>query len=198
MRRRHAIAIATLVAAAGLAGALALAPIFERPRMVVSGIADVGGPFTLTAHTGKRVADADFRGQFLLVAFGFTYCPDVCPAQLQVMTAALDAMGAEAERIQPLFITIDPERDDVARLAEYMAPFHPRLIGLTGTPEEIAAVAEAYHVWYEKVDAQGCDYLMDHTSITYLMGPDGAFVQHFSFGTSAETLAKALNAAVES
>ena len=197
MRRRHAIAIASLIAAAGLAGALALAPVVERPRVVVSGIADVGGPFTLTAHTGNRVADADFRGKFMLVAFGFTFCPDVCPAQLQVMTAALDAMGSEAERIQPLFITIDPERDDVARLAEYMAPFHPRLIGLTGTPEEVAAVADAYHVWYEKVDEQGSDDLMDHTSITYLMGPDGEFLQHFGFGTSAETLAKALSAAVE-
>ena len=197
MTRRHAIIIAALIAVAGLAGALALMPVFERPRMVVSGVADVGGPFTLTAHTGDRVADAEFRGKFMLVAFGFTYCPDVCPAQLQVMTAALEALGPEAERIQPLFITIDPQRDDVARLAEYLAPFHPRLIGLTGTPEEIAAVADAYHVWYEKADGQGSDYLMDHTSITYLMGPDGEFVQHFSFGTSAETLAKALKAAVE-
>jgi protein SCO1/2 len=197
MRRHHAIAIAALIAAGGLAGALALVPYFERPRMVVSGIADVGGPFKLTAHTGDQVADVDFRGKFMLVAFGFTYCPDVCPAELQVMTAALDAMGRKAERIQPLFITIDPERDDVARLAEYVAPFHPRLIGLTGTPEEIAAVADAYHVWYEKVDGQGSDYLMDHTSITYLMGPDGEFVQHFSFGISAETLAKSLRAAVE-
>jgi protein SCO1/2 len=192
------MAVAALIAVAGLAGGFALAPVFERPRMVVSGIADVGGPFTLTAHTGEKVADAEFRGKFMLVAFGFTFCPDVCPAQLQVMTAALDEMGPEAERIQPLFITIDPERDDVARLAEYMAPFHPRLIGLTGTPEEIAAVADAYHVWYEKVDGQESDYLMDHTSITYLMGPDGEFVQHFSFGVSAETLAKALRAAVES
>ena len=197
MTRRYAIAIAALIAAAGLAGALALMPVFERPRMVVTGTADVGGPFTLTAHTGERLSEAAFRGKFMLVAFGFTFCPDVCPAQLQVMTAALDAMGPGAERIQPLFITVDPERDDVARLAEYMAPFHPRLIGLTGTPEEIAAVADAYHVWYEKVDGQGSDYLMDHTGITYLMGPDGEFVQHFSFGTSAETLAKALKAAVE-
>ena len=198
MRRSHVIGLSVLAAAAMLAAFVLFSPAFERPRTIVSGVADVGGPFTLTAHTGERVADTDFRGKFMLVAFGFTYCPDVCPAQLQVMTAALDAMGPEAERIQPLFITIDPERDDVARLAEYMAPFHPRLIGLTGTPEEIAAVADAYHVWYEKVDGQGSDYLMDHTSITYLMGPDGEFVQHFSFGTSAETLAKALNAAVES
>lgn len=199
MTRRHAMALAVLIAAGGLAGALALASVFERPRMVVSGIADVGGPFTLTAHTGDRVADADFRGQYMLVAFGFSYCPDVCPAQLQVMTAALDAMGPEADRIQPLFISIDPERDTAARLAEYMAPFHPRLIGLTGSEDEIAAVADAYHVWYEKVEEAGsADYLMDHTGITYLMGPDGKFVQHFSFATSAETLAKALLAAVES
>jgi len=192
------MALAVLIAAGVLAGALALAPVFDRPRMVVSGTADVGGPFTLTAHTGERISDEAFRGQFMLVAFGFTNCPDVCPAQLQVMTAALDAMGPEADRIQPLFITIDPERDTAARLAEYMAPFHPRLTGLTGTPDEIAAVAGDYHVWYEKVEEAGsADYLMDHTSITYLMGPDGEFVQHFSFGTSAETLGKELLAAVE-
>ncbi|MFW6077797.1 MAG: SCO family protein, partial [Hyphomicrobiales bacterium] len=107
-------------------------------------------------------------------------------------------MGAEAERVQPLFVTIDPERDTAEHLADYMAHFHPRLIGLTGSAEEIAEVADAYHVWYEKVDGDSPDYLMDHTSITYLMGPDGEFVQHFSFGTSADELSEALLAAVKS
>ena len=197
MRRSHVIGLSVLSAAAALAAFVVFSPLFERPRAIVSGVADVGGPFILTVHTGERVSDEAFRGQFMLVAFGFTHCPDVCPAELQVMTAALESMGEGAERVQPLFITIDPERDTAAHLADYMAHFHPRLIGLTGTPEEIAAVADAYHVWYEKVqEGGGADYVMDHTSITYLMGPAGEFVQHFSFGTSADTLAKALSKAV--
>lgn len=191
------MALSVLAVAALLAAFVAVSPMFERPRTIVSGIADVGGPFTLTAHTGERISDKAFRGKFMLVVFGFTYCPDVCPAELQVMTAALESMGEAAERIQPVFITIDPERDTAARLADYLARFHPRLIGLTGSTDEIAQVAKAYHVWYEKVqEGDGPDYAMDHTSITYLMGPNGEFVQHFSFGTSAETLAKALQTAV--
>ena len=181
-----------------LAAFVALSPVFERPRVMVSGVADVGGPFTLTAHTGERISDQAFRGKFMLVAFGFTHCPDVCPAELQVMTAALDEMGPAGERVQPLFITIDPERDTADHLAGYMAYFHPRFIGLTGTPDEIASVAKAYHVWYQKVDGDSPDYVMDHTAIMYLMDPDGAFVQHFSFGTSADTLSEALLAAVKS
>jgi protein SCO1/2 len=197
LRRRHVIILGAVFAAALLAAFVALSPVFERPRVVVSGVADVGGPFTLTAHTGERISDQAFRGKFMLVAFGFTHCPDVCPAELQVMTAALDDMGPAGERVQPLFITIDPERDTADHLAEYMAYFHPRFIGLTGTPDEIASVAKAYHVWYQKVDGDSPDYVMDHTSIMYLMDPDGAFVQHFSFGTSADTLSEALLAAVK-
>ena len=198
LRRRHVIILGAVFAAALLAAFVALSPMFERPRVVVSGVADVGGPFTLTAHTGERISDQAFRGKFMLVAFGFTHCPDVCPAELQVMTAALDEMGPAGERVQPLFITIDPERDTADHLAEYMAYFHPRFIGLTGTPDEIASVAKAYHVWYQKVDGDSPDYVMDHTAIMYLMDPDGAFVQHFSFGTSADTLSEALLAAVKS
>ncbi|HUE45091.1 MAG TPA: SCO family protein, partial [Aestuariivirgaceae bacterium] len=167
LRRSHVIGLSVLaVAAAILAAYFAFPAVFERPRAIVSGIADVGGPFTLTAHTGERVSDDAFRGKFMLVAFGFTHCPDVCPAELQVMTAALDSMGQAADRVQPLFITIDPERDTAEHLADYMAHFHPRLIGLTGSADEIAAVADAYHVWYEKVQQGDSDYVMDHTSIT--------------------------------
>jgi protein SCO1/2 len=198
LRRRHVIILGVVFAAALLLAFVALSPVFERPRVMVSGIADVGGPFTLTAHTGERISDEAFRGKFMLVSFGFTHCPDVCPAELQVMTAALDGMGPEGERVQPLFITIDPERDTASHLAQYMSHFHPRFIGLTGSADEIAAVAKSYHVWYEKVDGDSPDYVMDHTSITYLMGPDGEFVQHFAFGTSADTLSQALLAAVRS
>lgn len=197
LRRSHVLGLSLLAAAALLAAFVVFSPMFERPRSVVTGIADVGGPFTLTAHTGERVSDEAFRGKFMLVVFGFTHCPDVCPAELQVVTAALESMGGQADRVQPLFVTIDPERDTAERLADYMAHFHPRLIGLTGSEEEIAEVADAYRVWYEKVqEGDSADYVMDHTSIIYLMGPDGEFVQHFSFGISAETLAEALRSAV--
>ena len=161
------------------------------------GTALVGGPFTLTDQNGKRVTDADFRGKYMLIFFGFTYCPDVCPTELQVMSAALDQLGPTADQIQPVFITIDPERDTPEAMKAYIANFHPRMVGLTGTPEEIAAVAKAYRVYYAR--AKGAetakDYLMDHSTIVYLMGPDGTYVRHFAYGTDVKTLADGLKAA---
>lgn len=200
LRKHHIIGLIALTAAVALAGLAAFSGRTEYPSVVVSGKAEVGGPFTLTAHTGERIDDEAFRGKYMLVVFGFTHCPDLCPAELQVMSAALDAMGPEAERIQPLFITIDPERDTADHLSEYVTHFHPRLIGLTGTPQEVAAVARAYHVWFEKVEdnQQPGQYVMDHTSITYLMDPDGEFVQHFRYGTSPQALSEALLAATRS
>jgi protein SCO1/2 len=143
--------------AVGGAAALALFP-QARERLLpgintkVIGQALVGGPFTLTDHTGKRVTDQDFHGRTMLVFFGFTFCPDVCPSGLQVMSAALDKLGPKAERVVPILITVDPERDTPAQLALYVSSFHPRLIGLTGTPAEIEAVAKAYRAYVKKVE----------------------------------------------
>jgi cytochrome oxidase Cu insertion factor (SCO1/SenC/PrrC family) len=162
-----------------------------------SGTALVGGPFTLTDQTGREVTDETFKGRYMLVYFGYTYCPDVCPTSLQVMMAALDAMGDKAGRVQPIFISVDPERDTVKEIASYVEYFGDDLIGLTGTPEQIAAAAKAYRVFYQKVEQDGADgYLMDHSSIFYLMGPDGAFVKHFSYQTDPETLAEEISAYV--
>ncbi len=162
-----------------------------------TGTALVGGPFTLTDQTGKRVTEKDFLGRHMLVFFGFTYCPDICPTELQVMTAALDMMGPEGEKIQPVFITIDPERDTPEVMKAYVENFGPRLMGLTGSPDEIAAVARAYRVYYAKAGKTGTDeYTMDHSSIVYLMGPDGRFVKHFTYTTDAQKLADALKEAV--
>lgn len=161
-----------------------------------AGQALVGGPFTLTDHTGKRVTDKDFRGRYMLVYFGYTWCPDVCPTELQVISAALESMGTAAERIQPIFITVDPERDTVAQMAEYVGSFHERLIGLTGSPEEIAAIAKAYRVYYAKADSSDENYAVDHSSLIYLMGPDGKFVTHFPYGTDPKKLAKGLTEAI--
>ena len=159
-----------------------------------SGIALVGGPFTLVDQDGRRVSEKDFLGKYMLVFFGYTYCPDVCPTELQVMSAALDQLGPEAERIQPVFVSIDPARDTPEVLKAYVGNFNPRLIGLTGTPEEIAAMAKAYRVFYAKAgnSSSNTDYLMDHSSIIYLMGPDGRFVKHMAYTTDAAKLATEL------
>jgi protein SCO1/2 len=159
-----------------------------------SGVALVGGPFSLIDQDGRRVTEKDFLGKYILVFFGYTYCPDICPTELQVMSAALDQMGPEAGRIQPIFVSIDPARDTPEVLKAYVANFGPRLIGLTGSPEEVAAIAKAYRVYYAKAGngSTATDYLMDHSSIIYLMGPDGRFVKHMPYTTDAAKLATEL------
>ena len=153
----------------------------------------IGGPFTLVDQTGKTVNNEDLQGRLLLVYFGYTFCPDVCPTSLTAMAEALDILGAGADDVTPVFITVDPQRDTPEQLAMYAQHFHPRLVALTGSPEQIAKVAKAYRVYYAKAGEDGVDaddYLMDHTSITYLMDRDGTFRLHFSNGTDAETMAK--------
>ncbi len=161
------------------------------PHPQVSGKALVGGPFTFTDHTGKRVTDKDYRGQEMLIFFGFTSCPDICPAAMQLVSAALDKLGPKAERITPIFITVDPQRDTPERLAEFVANFNPRIVGLTGTPAETAAAAKAYRVYYKKVEDKDAPqaYTMDHTSIMYLMDANGEFITHFSPTTTPDEMA---------
>jgi protein SCO1/2 len=157
----------------------------------------IGGPFTLTDQTGRTVTDRDFRGKYQLIYFGYSYCPDVCPTELGSMASAMDLLGPQSDKLQPLLITVDPERDTVSHLAEYVALFHPRLVGLTGTPEQIAAAAKAYRVYYAKRPLEGgksLEYLMDHSGFLYLMGPEGEFIRIFPAGTSGEELAKDLRA----
>ncbi|MDD9878715.1 MAG: SCO family protein [Magnetovibrio sp.] len=154
-----------------------------------------GGAYALTDHTGRAVTDRDFRGRFQLVFFGYTYCPDICPTGLTDMAAALDALGPLAERVQPLFISVDPGRDTPAVLKDYVAHFHPRLIGLTGSEAQVRAAAKAYRVHRSKLVTQGAkadEYLVNHTSITYLMAPDGTFVTLFPHGTKPAFMTKAL------
>jgi cytochrome oxidase Cu insertion factor (SCO1/SenC/PrrC family) len=159
------------------------------------GQALVGGPFTLTDHTGKRVTDQDFRGKFVLMFFGFTNCPDVCPTALQVMAAALDKLGPNAERITPVLVSVDPEHDTPSVLAAYVASFHPRLVGLTGSQSEIDAIARAYRVYVKKVPdpKSTAGYTMDHSSIIYVLGPDGSYRMHFTHATSPDVMAGRLS-----
>jgi cytochrome oxidase Cu insertion factor (SCO1/SenC/PrrC family) len=191
--------IAACLILALLIGGVALTRAPDNGTVLTTGKALVGGPFKLTDQHGKTVSDTDFRGKYMLVVFGYTFCPDVCPAELQVVTAALDALGPLAERIQPVFISIDPERDTVSQLALYAGNFHPRLVLLTGSSAAIADVAKAYRVYYAKAEGSanaGRDYLMDHSSIIYLMGPDGQFVRHFTYTTDAAALAEQLKQAI--
>lgn len=133
----------------------------------------------------------------MLILFGYTYCPDICPAELQLVSAALDKLGDESAEIQPLFISIDPERDTAQVLSEYMKNFHPRFLGLTGTQNEIAAVAKAYRVYYAKSgDGSGTDYLMDHSTVIYLMDREGHFLKHFTYGSDVKVLANDIQTAI--
>jgi protein SCO1/2 len=155
----------------------------------------LGGPFRLTDHTGRAVTEADFAGRFMLVYFGFTYCPDVCPTELGIVAAAMDALGEQASRVTPVLITIDPERDTPAALADYVSRFHPAMVGLTGSPEQVAAAARAYRVFYAKVQRPDMtEYTMDHSSFIYLVGPDGRVRALFRPQTAPEAIADAVRA----
>lgn len=154
-----------------------------------------GGPFSLVDHTGRAVTDEEFRGRFMLVFFGYTYCPDICPTELQTMSEAMDALGEAGNKLQPVFISVDPERDTPEVLADYVDVFHPRLIGLTGTPEQVAAAAKVYHAAYMRVplpSAEGGDsddYGMAHSVTTYLVGPGGRILASYPRGTRSEDMA---------
>jgi protein SCO1/2 len=156
----------------------------------------LGGPFSLVDETGRAVTERDFAGGWMLVYFGFTYCPDVCPTELGTMAAAVDALDpALAERVVPVLVTIDPERDTPAALADYVSRFHPRMRGLTGTPEQIAEVARRYRVYYAKARRpDATDYLMDHSSFIYLVAPDGRVRTLFRPETTPEAMAAAMAA----
>lgn len=155
----------------------------------------IGGPFSLTDQDGRAVTDADFRGRWMLVYFGFTFCPDVCPTSLNRNSEALDLLGDKADAIVPVLITIDPQRDTPEKLKDYVHFFHPRTVGLTGTPEQIAAVAREYRVFYVRAEHGAPDqYLMDHSTFTYLIGPDGKFVQFFRHDTPPQEMAERIKA----
>ena len=158
--------------------------------------ASIGGPFTLTTHEGRAVTDKDFVGKYKLVFFGYTFCPDICPTELQTIAQAMDVMGDSGADVQPLFITIDPERDTPPVLADYVKLFHPSIIGLTGTAEQIAAVAKAYRVYYARSQGEPdpTQYLMDHSTFAYLLAPDGSFVTVFAKGSTPEQMVEAINA----
>ena len=149
-----------------------------------AGGAALGGPFTLIRSDGKTVTDQTYRGKLLLVYFGYTYCPDVCPTTLNNVAQALIQLGPEAKAVTPLFITVDPKRDTPQVIGSYVKAFDRRIVGLTGSEAQIAAVAKEYRVYYQPTPAQGGDYLVDHSSLVYLMDRNGKFLKVFSGGLS--------------
>ena len=191
----------TVIVAGFLIGALAGAAALILTRapadqsVATSGKALIGGPFTLVGRDGKPVTDQAFRGKYMLVFFGFTHCPDICPAELQVMAAALDELGPKANEIIPIFITLDPERDTPLVVADYVANFSQRFVGLTGSPEQIAEAAKAYRVVFSKFREDGAkpeDYSIDHSALVYLMGKNGEYLTHFAYGTPVAKLTETL------
>ncbi len=154
-----------------------------------------GGPFALIDHDGMARTDADFGGQYLLVYFGYTHCPDLCPLGLTRLSTAIDLLGEAGSEVQPLFISVDPARDTTPVLGDYVEHFHPRLIGLTGSAAAVQAAARVYKIHRRKVVPAGEapeDYLVDHSTLTYLMGPDGDFLTLFPHGTEAAFMADAI------
>ncbi|MGE4062332.1 MAG: SCO family protein [Rhodospirillaceae bacterium] len=191
-----------LIAAVILVGTLAMLALYHpafRPQTTpsgdVGGSVAIGGPFNLTDGKGNAFTDADLKGSYSLIFFGFTHCPDICPLTLQVMTDAIEHSGPAGEQVTPVFVTVDPERDTVEAVGSYVSAFHPRFVGLTGTPEQVAGVTKAYRVFARKAplkDSDGretADYTVEHTGIIFLMDPDGRYLTHFSSGTTAEEMA---------
>jgi protein SCO1 len=183
-----------LIGAIAGAGVLLLATPQGGQPVQSSGAALIGGPFSLVGGDGKPVTDRDFRGRYMLIFFGFTHCPDICPAELQVVAQALEQLGDKVKKVVPIFITLDPERDTPEAMANYVKSFGPNFVGLTGSPEAIAAAAKAYRVAYCKVENKESagDYSVDHSALVYLMDPEGRYVTHFSYGLSADQMAEKL------
>ncbi|MEX0583637.1 MAG: SCO family protein [Sneathiella sp.] len=157
---------------------------------ILVGAPQIGGPFSLVNHKGERVTDEDYKGKLLLIFFGFVNCPDVCPTEMQTISLAMQELGDQASEVVPIFITVDPARDTPEAMADFVAAFHPSLVGLTGSEEEISDVKKKYRVYGQKQEGGDPDYyLVDHTSFTYLMGKDGELITVFSFGVPAEEIA---------
>jgi cytochrome oxidase Cu insertion factor (SCO1/SenC/PrrC family) len=199
LRRRHVTAFVIGIACFAVAAVAAryLWPPSDRVHTVRStGRALIGGPFALIDQTGKRRTDMDFRGRLMLVFFGFSHCADVCPTTLRTISETLRKLGDDAAKVRPLFITIDPDRDTVARLARYHKAFDPRIVMLTGSAKAIAAAAKVYRVYYAKLPAKdgSGDYDMAHSSFVYLMGRDGGYLAHFTSKITSDKLAAAIRA----
>ena len=184
-RRRLAIS-ATLAAVALLVAIVVYAFAAGGRDFVSVASVKIGGPFTLTTQSGTKLSDSDLKGEPFAVFFGFTHCPEVCPTTLWEMSEALKALGPDADKLKVLFISIDPTRDDPEALALYLQSVDPRIVGLTGSEEEIGTVAASYRAYWRKVPTGDGDYTMDHTASIYLMDADGEFTSTISYDEHAD------------
>ena len=195
MRRRIVLLTGLAVAVVVLAALAAIA--VQRDRAAPDRAAiDIGGPFAMTAHDGRRVTEGDLLGRRAVIFFGFTHCPDICPLTLVEVAGWLEALGDEGALIDPYFVTVDPARDTAERMAEYVAYFSPRITGLVGTDEELARMADAYRLYYARIDLDDGDYTMDHGAAVYLMGGDGRFVDAITHTATFEEAVAKLRALV--
>jgi protein SCO1/2 len=190
--RLHRITIAISTLCLTLAGAIVFG-LYQSEYLAPAKQArpSIGGPFTLLDGDGHTVTDQTYRGKWLVIYFGFTFCPDACPTALNRIAEALDALGPDAGRVQALFITIDPERDTPTVMKQYVAAFDDRVVGLTGTPQQIAAAAKVYRAYYERV-GDGPDYTMDHSTAIYVVDPDGRFNSLLPHDLTGQDMAKRL------
>jgi len=157
------------------------------------GESPIGGDFTLLGANGQEVKDASFRGKYMLVFFGFTACPDICPTTLATLSSVLESLGEKAAQVVPVFISVDPARDTPAVIKEYLTHFDPRIVGLTGTSAQVEQVASAYKVYYAKAeDGDEQNYMINHSGYIYLMAKDGTYLRHFSAQDASEEIAGAV------
>ncbi|MEP3248129.1 MAG: SCO family protein [Sneathiella sp.] len=199
MNKIFAYSVAVLVvagltiAALVFTGILPGAPGSNKRSGVIAGAPQIGGEFSLVNNKGEAVTDKDFQGKLMLVFFGYTFCPDVCPTEMQTFSQVMAELGDKADQVTPVFITVDPQRDTVQVVDEFVQSFHPSIVGLTGTDEQVDDVKKKYRAYGQKVD-EGDDeyYLVDHTSFTYLMGTDGKLATVFSYGTTPEEITKTI------
>ncbi len=201
MSMRKALAVAVVAATVATiasvqlyrAGIIGSGPAL-RDSDVGTGTAQVGGPFTLIDTQGRTVSDSDFRGRLMLVYFGFTHCPDVCPTDLSAIGEAVRTLGPAADGIAPIFITLDPQRDTPAVMGDYVQLIDPRVIGLTGSPQATDAAAKAYRVFYKRAERPDApdDYGVDHSAYIYLMDRDGKFLTVFRHGTEPDAIVAGL------
>ncbi|WP_224405437.1 SCO family protein [Afifella sp. IM 167] len=186
-----AAALGVAIGAAGAVGFALLQPGAPEGLRQQMGIADIGGPFTLTDEDGKTVTEADLLGKPTVVYFGFTYCPDVCPTTLYELTGLIERLGTEADKLNFVFVSVDWERDKPADLKRYTSAFDARIRGLSGTEEQIEQVAKAYKIYYRRVPTDD-GYTIDHTASVFLMDKDGKFVGTLAYGEDADTMLKKL------
>src|SRR5262249_42636237 len=176
------------------AGAFLALSLHETPRGAAGTLlaSAIGGPFRLVDQDGKTVTDGDLKGKWSLIYFGYTHCPDACPTALNDISIALSELGANRDTVRPVFITVDPERDTPEALKSYCTSFDAPILALTGTPEQVGKAAKGYRVYYAKHPESGGDYSMDHSSVIYVMDPDGRFTASFTHESTPEQISERL------